>query len=127
MTKADDSMRYKERHKAAGLCVGCQNVAIEGRSLCVRCRDKQRARQNELQQLRRLKGLCLSCGRETSGTLYCDLCKSKQKEANKKQRDAFRANGKCLVCGNDLTQFDTGKVTCMACILKVTDNRRRRL
>lgn len=54
--------RYKEAHKAAGLCIDCDEKATEG-VYCTEHAAKNRARVRRNAVRRVKEGLCLHCGR----------------------------------------------------------------
>jgi hypothetical protein len=84
--------RYKEKHKALGLCIDCSNEAMPGRLRCVCCGDrenkngkrlrrlypeKMRAKDQRIRQKRLALGLCPNCGglRDEPSKKTCINCR----------------------------------------------------
>lgn len=57
---------------------------------------------NEVYKERKLKGLCVRCGKvkEKGNGVFCNDCHEKDKEYKKLRRDYLFNRGKCIKCGN---------------------------
>ncbi len=79
--------RYAER-KAKGLCTQCGRKAIDGQTLCLECRIKQRKRRKKESPERSMRpelGLCYICGKPLNKwDKLCDDCHEKASERAKK-------------------------------------------
>jgi len=49
---------WRQKRKAAGLCLHCSQRAVKGEVCCQNCLDKMAQRMRELRQKRRAAGLC---------------------------------------------------------------------
>ena len=94
--------RYRNKHKALGLCVSCSNTALPGTTLC---------------------GLCTSKNRQGCREYYRKK-KEEHQARDKKRRDGYRRDGRCIICGRDLDpEVDGGNVTCTYCTVKSREVR----
>ncbi len=83
--------RIRAERKAKGLCVKCGRKAIDGQTLCLECRTKERKwkkakRNNDVERSMRPElGLCYICGKPLNKwDKLCDDCHEKASERAKK-------------------------------------------
>jgi hypothetical protein len=128
--------RYRERHKALGLCSWCSNPVLPGRGYCGECQQ----RYHDAYLLRMGPRTCQDCGVEIPRVFgqkaahWCPGCKAARKsaqrkalwqrlkadpryqESNRKSSLAFqhrmKAAGRCCQCG---TLRDIPGVLCGTC------------
>ena len=140
-TRARSKKRYDER-KAAGLCVKCGGVPVEGRVLCADCAAKQRTydkkgRAKKTYDERLEAGKCVKCGIAYAEFLHvmCRKCAAKakmykmrrDKDADKAKRDQVlqyrRENHLCIDCGRPAAD---GCVRCEKCLATHRDRMRNK-
>lgn len=82
------SQLYRNRRKAAGLCINC-GLPVNGSGVtCPDCLKWERAKKKELRSQRAEQGLCSSCGKvpPMDGYMSCRRCYERHKAANERQR-----------------------------------------
>ena len=102
--------RLISQRRAAGLCIRCGELAVEGATCCVRCRDKARerykpgrkrtARKRLLLARRTALSICtICCAPTATGRLRCVACLADSRARHVKTRARWRAAGLCVSCG----------------------------
>lgn len=79
---------------------------------------------NEVYKERKLKGLCVRCGKvkEKENSVFCNDCHEKDKEYKKLRRDYLFNRGKCIKCGKE--EIHKRKL-CLICWGKDNESNRK--
>lgn len=112
------SISCRERRKALGLCVYCgKEPLIEGKTLCISCRDKKTADSSKRYATAKLNNLCGYCNEQPSnGLRYCDKCRIDRLKRDALRRRERAERGLCVTCGKDKAEQRT--LVCELCTLK---------
>jgi hypothetical protein len=117
--------RYRERHRAAGLCRDCPEPRAEGsKTFCVRCLAKHRedARKryaSGAQKLAKVRyeekheaaGLCRACPRPVrAGTTKCEHHHELQRRAREKRRELRRMYRRLAAVPAEVRAFINGQL-----------------
>ena len=145
LTKKEISHRYYAMHKTNGLCPRCGNPLDREGFYCSECVEKLNRYQRETRELRRLIGLCPTCGKEKlfGDEKQCITCRQKahesrtpltdeQKEKYRKRfserqkslREERKAAGICTRCGKRAAA--PGRKKCEVCLEKDAELYRRK-
>ena len=101
--------RLISQRRAAGLCVRCGELAVEGHTCCVRCKAISRQRykpgaaavrsKRQLED-RKARAVCTLCeAPAATGRLRCVACLADSRARNRRDRARWRAAGLCVACG----------------------------
>ena len=113
--------RYGLR-KSMKQCTVCGSDAVEGKTACQLCLDKQNIRQKAMHDRNKVAGKCVQCGGELgdSGGKRCQICidkrnawyqgsptQAKDKERREQNRNAAiqHYGGRCVCCGETESLF----------------------
>ena len=100
--------RIVAARRAAGLCVRCGELAVDGRTCCVRCRDKARQRYkpgtnraaSKRLEHRKARYVCTVCtAAVATGRLRCEACLLDSRDRHRRERTRWRDSGVCVGCG----------------------------
>ena len=104
--------RLISQRRAAGLCIRCGELAVEGATCCVRCRELTRQRYKPGRKrtaarkrlLARSYGACRSARSarlrlRQRGALRCQACLADSRGRHRRDRARWRAAGLCVGCG----------------------------
>ena len=101
--------RLISQRQAAGLCARCSDLAVEGATCCVRCRELTRQRykpgaaavrsKRQLED-RKARAVCtICCAPTATGRLRCPACLADSRARHTRDRAHWRAAGRCVSCG----------------------------
>lgn len=107
---------YQERKKL-GLCVDCNNNAIDGKAYCDKCQTRHLASNQKRRKLRETEGLCIKCGgeKENSAKTKCNSCLKYMNDFMTNRRQKWEQSNCCIDCGEDVIDCKR----CMVCYLKM--------
>ena len=115
--------RLVRARRAAGLCVRCGAVTVNGQASCARCLSDARARydpkeaavlRKRLLDTRRARASCANCASEVAtGRARCAACLSDARARHKRERAGWRASGRCGGCGRTPRR---GRSLCQVCV-----------
>jgi hypothetical protein len=94
----------RDRRRADGKCLQCIQLAIIGRSYCMKhliAIKKANARRAER---RRKNKLCVQCGRKSYGRELCTIHRSKNNHIRAAQRKERMAKGLCIFCNQTIVK-----------------------
>ena len=103
--------RLISQRRAAFLCARCGDLAVEGQTCCVRCRDKARqrykpgrkltaTRKRQLLARRTALSICtICCAATATGRLRCGACLADSRARHRRDRARWREKGLCVSCG----------------------------
>lgn len=135
---------YYER-KSKGICTKCgKNKAVEGKTMCQECADKQKKYLRENRQFFKDNNLCRVCGKNKlfGDEKTCPECLAYMAEVNKKSREKhggnsayykkdikrLKENGICRGCRK--RKVAEGKTYCEICLekkrIKAQEYRRKK-
>lgn len=91
--------RSLEKRLSAGLCLGCDGFAREGRQLCAKCAEKNTALGQKRASRLREAGNCESCGQPRGkDAARCDKCVSRRRGARRRAYRRSLKDGLCTYC-----------------------------
>lgn len=102
LTGSERTRRCQNKKKALGLCVSCNERAVEDSRYCPIHRFLASLRLKRHREKRKRMGLCLSCGKPADRGVSCFSCCRKQEESKRKTDRARRQAGVCRECGGRL-------------------------
>ena len=117
--------RLISQRRAAGLCVRCGELAVEGHTCCVRCKAISRKRYKpgaaavrSTRQLedRKARAVCTLCeAPAATGRLRCVACLADSRARHRRDRAHWRAAGLCVGCGRTPRR---GVKLCAVCLAR---------
>ena len=73
-----------QQRRALGLCMSCKSAAVPNGSRCEHHRTIHRQAQRAMKDRRRLRGVCVKCGRtDVSRFKRCHQCRARISEHNR--------------------------------------------
>ena len=106
---------WRENHKKLGLCIYCNEKAINGEVKCQKHKEKNNKATRKMRGKRKMLGLCLYCGKKIDRAgVRCICCAEKANHSSASTRKKWVQNGRCLRCGANLCEFDS-TITCNDC------------
>ena len=143
MERSEYVKQWKDKRKAAGLCVGCGQPLDRDGSYCTKCREKINEATRERRKWYLSHKICPRCGKNDlmGGETVCPECRAEEVNAILKNRDKETYNSYhnqwaksiykkrkeariCTRCGK--RKATKGFVTCAMCRVRDTAQKRVR-
>ena len=118
--------RLVTARRSAGLCIRCGELAVEGATCCVRCRELTRqrykpgrkrtaARKRQLED-RKARAVCTLCeAPAATGRTRCVACLADSRARHRRDRARWRSTGLCVACGRTPRR---GSRLCTVCLAR---------
>lgn len=109
---------WYENRKSKGLCITCKDgVAIENKTTCHICTEKNRLKRVNQIKNNKERGICVDCANlVVHGRTQCQSCLDKDKIKTKIRLQVRKDTGICVRCSNKAL---AGLVHCAECLLKL--------
>ena len=126
LINAGFNRRLISQRRAAGLCARCGDLAVEGQTCCVRCRNLARQRYKPGRKLtatrkrqledRKARAVCtICCAATATGRKRCHACLADSRGRHRRDRARWRATGRCVSCGRTPRR---GVKLCAVCLAR---------
>ncbi len=146
---SEQKKKRRLRKIESKICVNCGNPAVEGATLCEKCKELKHANAKEAYNAKRQRRVCTVCGmkRAAPKKTMCEMCLAKTAERQinyyhnmpdgkkaekyrdkcerqKRKREYAKENGICTICLSK--KATTGYLTCIECRTKARLKERNR-